>query len=122
MFSNQDLAAAQGEKKDAGRSKFVKELLDFTGGHLAMIVMFKVAVNTALIATIRKVELGAERNPEFECLGAHLLHQRGHGFTWPSNFGSASGSRETNKMPSPANYSTNPPSSAKALPTSPSNC
>jgi hypothetical protein len=46
-----------------------------------MIVVVEIAVNAALIATLSKIELGAERNAESERLGAHLLHQRAHGFT-----------------------------------------
>src|SRR5580693_913183 len=62
ILAQHDLATAQGENENARGSKFVEEMFDFSGGHLAVIIVVEVTMNATLVATVGQVELDAQGN------------------------------------------------------------
>lgn len=43
--------------------------------HLSFIVVIKIAMLAAFVATVSRVEMGAERNPQAERLGVKFLNE-----------------------------------------------
>src|ERR1700676_5372123 len=72
--AHQDLTAAQCEKKNARFRKLIQKILDFGGGHLAVIFMIEITMDAPLVATIGQVQLDSERNSQLERFGAHFFH------------------------------------------------
>src|SRR5579862_8067068 len=56
ISAHQNLAAADGEIENSGVGHLVEKVLDFHRGHLAVIVMVEIAVETPLIAAIGQVQ------------------------------------------------------------------
>src|SRR5579871_1738792 len=78
VFSQKDFAAAEGQNEDSGVCQFIQQMLDLYCRHLTMVVMIEIAMHTAFIATIRKVELHAERDVQRESLFGQLMEQAHH--------------------------------------------
>lgn len=78
IFAQENLAAAQRQDKDSGVSHLFQQVLDFGGGHLAVVVVIEIAVHALLVAAVGEIELHAERNAQLQCPVAHLLQQRAH--------------------------------------------
>ena len=75
ITAHQDLAAAEGQEKCSRVREFFQHTLNLARGHLPVIVMVQIAVNTALIAAVRDVEMDGHRHAQFQRPFAHLLHQ-----------------------------------------------
>src|SRR5258707_5709719 len=60
--AHQDLAATEGEIEDTGIGHLIEKVLDFRCGHLAVIVVVKVAMNASFVAAISQIQLDAERD------------------------------------------------------------
>ncbi len=69
---HQNFAAADRQIENAGIRHLGQQVLDLRGGHLAVIVVVEIAVNTPLVATIRKIQLHAQRNVHLERLSGHF--------------------------------------------------
>ena len=79
ILAKKNLAAAKGEDKDAGFGHLFEQVLDFRRGHLTVVLVIEIAVNTLLIATVSEINLRAEGNAQPQRPLAHLLHQGAHG-------------------------------------------
>ena len=63
ITAHQDLAAAEGQEKCSRVREFFQHTLNLARGHLPVIVMVQIAVNTALIAAVRDVEMETSARP-----------------------------------------------------------
>jgi hypothetical protein len=73
-------------------------LLDFGGGHLAVIVMVQIAVNAAFIAAVGDIEMNIHGHTQIQGPLAHFLHQ-GHAASIGAAEQALNGISETIKMP-----------------------
>ena len=82
ILAQENFAAAQGQDEDAGLGHLVEQVLDFGGGHLAVIVVIEIAMDAAFVAAVGEVELDAERNIAGQRFPGHLLREvRSSGFS-----------------------------------------
>ena len=86
-------AAAQGEKKYAGIGKLIEHSLDLGRGHLAVVVVVKIAVHAAFVAAIGDIEMNGDGDAKVEGFLTGFDHQA-HAEAW-----GAKGRSETSRMP-----------------------
>ena len=76
--SEKDFAAADRQEKDARFGELIQQIGDLDVCQLAVVVVIEVAVDAALVAAVRQIDLGAERDAKAQRLGTHRFHQRPH--------------------------------------------
>src|SRR5215470_2288509 len=120
--AHKDFTAAEGKKENTCVSKLAEHGANLRSGHLAVIVMVKVAVNAALVATVGHVKVHAEWHPRIQRPLSDLFHQVHRGPPLTGFAGAMIGSPETSIMPWPAKSFTKLSASRAASSGSTSNC
>src|ERR1700693_913497 len=70
--AHENFPATEGEEEYAGVGELGKHVGDLRRRHLAMVIMIEVAMHAALIATVRDIEVNAERQAQAQRFLIHL--------------------------------------------------
>ena len=75
--AHQNFAAADRQIENAGVRHLIEQVLDFGGGHFAVVVVIQIAVDTPFIASVGHVQLNAQRDVQPERLSNHFRQSMG---------------------------------------------
>ena len=75
VAAHEDLAAAEGEKENAGFGQLIEHALDFGGRHLAVVVVIEITMHAALVAAISDIHVHGDGHAQVKCLLAYFTHQ-----------------------------------------------
>ena len=79
VAAHKNLAAAERDKENAGFGQLIKCVLDFSGRHLAVVVVIEITMHAALVAAIRDIHVNREGYAQIKGFLAHFTHQAHQG-------------------------------------------
>src|SRR5580704_16196467 len=100
ILAQQRLTAADSQEEDARFRHLGHQIFDFVVAHFPEVVVVKVAMHAALVASPGDVEVDAERDSELDRFGVEVLENRAHARSWRIGWSASS------RIPSCARSST----------------
>jgi hypothetical protein len=79
VAAHKNFAAAERDKENACLGQLIEGVLDFGGGHLAVIVVIEITMHAALVAAIGDVHVHGDGHAQVKCFLAYISHQAHQG-------------------------------------------